>query len=151
MIKINTPSGVVGLVDDADASIVQGYLWHEHRVKSGTYLRGYEKGHRKRGLIYLHRLFCDPPASMEIDHKNRNGLDNRRSNLRIVNRTYNNANRRHVRGCYFEKSTQKWRTEISKNGVCYKLGRFSKLQDAIAAYRLKKSELYPQLFERIVP
>ena len=140
--RIETPSGVSALVDDADASLVQKFRWFEHRAKSKVYLRGY-KGLRRNGLVYLHRVICCPSSGMEIDHINGDGLDNRRSNLREVDRTHNNANRRHVRGCHFEARTGTWRAEISKNGVRYRLGRFPSMQEAHAAYRAKKVELYP--------
>ena len=143
--QIETPSGISALIDDADASLVQKFRWYEHRAKSKVYLRGY-KGSRRNGLVYLHHVICFRSPGMEIDHINGDGLDNRRSNLREVDRTHNNANRKRVRGCHFEGRTGTWRAEISKNGVCYRLGRFPTMQEARAAYRAKKAELYPGFY-----
>jgi hypothetical protein len=143
--QIETPSGISALIDDADASLVQTFRWYEHRAKSKVYLRGY-KGSRRNGLVYLHHVICRRSPGMEIDHINGDGLDNRRSNLREVDRTHNNANRKFVRGCHFEKSTGKWRAEISKNGTRYRLGRFPTMQDARDAYRVKKQALYPGFY-----
>jgi hypothetical protein len=143
--QIETPSGVVALVDDVDASLVREFRWFEHRAKSKVYLRGY-KGLRRNGLVYLHHVIFRRSPGMEIDHINGDGLDNRRANLREVDRTHNNANRRFVRGCHFEESTGLWRAEISKNGIRYRLGRFPTMQEARDAYRVKKVELYPGFY-----
>jgi hypothetical protein len=143
--QIGTPSGVVAVVDDADAALVQEFRWFEHRAKSKIYLRGY-KGPRRNGLVYLHHVICRRSLGLEIDHINGDGLDNRRANLREVDRTHNNANRKCVRGCHFEKRTGMWRAEISKNGVRYRLGRFPTMQDARDAYRTKKTALYPGFY-----
>ena len=143
--RIETPSGVSALIDDADAPLVRKFRWYEHRAKSKVYLRGY-KGSRRNGLVYLHHVICHRSPGMEIDHINGDGLDNRRANLREVDRTHNNANRKRVRGCHYETRTGTWRAEISKNGVRYRLGRFSSLQEAHAAYLAKKAELYPDFY-----
>jgi hypothetical protein len=143
--QIQTPSGVTALVDDLDAALVQKFRWFEHRAKSKVYLRGY-KGLRRNGLVYLHHVICHRSPGMEIDHINGDGLDNRRVNFREVDRTHNNANRRFVRGCHFEKRTGMWRAEISKNGTRYRLGRFPTMHDARDAYRAKKAELYPGFY-----
>jgi len=143
--QIETPSGVSALIDDGDASLVREFRWFEHRAKSKVYLRGY-KGLRRNGLVYLHHVICRRSPGMEIDHINGDGLDNRRANLREVDRTHNNANRKYVRGCHFEKRTGMWRAEISKNGVRYRLGRFPTMQNARDAYRAKKAALYPGFY-----
>jgi hypothetical protein len=48
---------------------------------------------KPRRNLYLHRLLHGEPQGMDIDHINRNGLDNRRANLRVVT-TADNVSRR---------------------------------------------------------
>lgn len=43
--------------------------------------------------VMMHRQIMDTPKGMDTDHINRDKLDNRRANLRIVNRSRNNLNR----------------------------------------------------------
>ena len=45
------------------------------------------------GMIHLHRFIMEPPPDMVVDHKNGNGLDNRKSNLRVCTQAQNNKNK----------------------------------------------------------
>ena len=141
--RIDTPSGISALVDDADAPRVFSFRWYEHRAGSKVCLRGYKGNRRKSRLVYLHHVIFPPSPGMEVDHVNGDGLDNRRTNLLEVDRTHNNANRKSVRGCHIEKCTGMWRAEISKYGTRYRLGRFPSMEEARTAYLAKKAELYP--------
>lgn len=43
--------------------------------------------------MYLHRFILQPPPGLLGDHKNGDGLDNRRENLRVATKGQNNVNR----------------------------------------------------------
>lgn len=62
----------------------------------------YVMGYRKEGTITLHRWIMDSPQNLMIDHINHDTLNNTRENLRIVNGTINQLNRK-VKGVYFDK------------------------------------------------
>jgi hypothetical protein len=137
------------LIDDEDYQIYQQYKWHLHKGINTFYLRGYVPLKRKEGLKYFHRLILNPTDKMEVDHINGNGLDNRRSNLRICTKSQNNANRKTVqsktsgfKGVHFESCTQKWRAEIVCNNIRYRLGRFANKMEAVNAYKQKAVELF---------
>ena len=73
-----------------------------------------------------------------IDHKNRNGLDNRRCNLRICTRTQNTQNTKistrnssGYKGISWCKKNGKWETRLYANKVKHFLGYYSNLNDAI--------------------
>ena len=89
----------------------------------------------------MHRLILCVEKGREVDHLNHNGLDNRRANLRIVNRSGNNLNRRNVRGYYYERSTGRYRAQIEHGKRRLNLGRFDTALEARRAYLLAKGEL----------
>ncbi len=62
----------------------------------------------------MHRLVLDAPSSLNVDHINGNGLDNRRKNLRLANEVQSAANRR--------KTTKK--TSSRYKGVSGREGRW---------------------------
>jgi hypothetical protein len=148
MIEFKIKDQIV-LLDDEDKYLLDNWLWHLHYTTYTTYVRGYPKGERSQGLFYLHRVLVGLDNKSEVDHENGNGLDNRRSNLRIATRSQNNANRRVVqskssryKGVHFESYSGRWRAEIHKDGTHYRLGRYDTQEEAVEAYQRKAQELF---------
>lgn len=117
--------GKFALVDEADFASISEHGWS---IGSG----GYASARINQEQITLHRFLMgnDPE---EIDHRNRNRLDNRRCNLRRATRTDNHANRRVVGSSGFRgvnKSGRKWWAKL-KNKV---LGSFNSPEEAAIAY-----------------
>jgi len=63
----------------------------------------------------MHRLLIGTPKGLETDHRNRNKLDNRRKNLRIVDRSQNslntkirNDNKSGYKGVFWRADRNKW-------------------------------------------
>lgn len=48
---------------------------------------------KDRRNVYLHRFLTNAPAGLEVDHKNGDGLDNTRRNIRVTTGTVNQFNR----------------------------------------------------------
>ena len=93
---INKDKKVVGkaLVSPEDYEKVSKYSWtiyDNSKDKKHMYAQGYVEGR----TIKMHKLIMGKPPSKElvIDHINRNGLDNRRCNLRFATQSANNQNR----------------------------------------------------------
>jgi hypothetical protein len=90
----------------------------------------------------MHRLVMQEPEGFIVDHKNRNGLDNRKANLRLATHSENVWNSRTVcsqcsskyRGVSLNKKTNKWYAAIRYN--CHEafLGSFDNETDAAKAY-----------------
>jgi hypothetical protein len=83
-----------------------------------------------------------PPENLLVDHRNNDGLDNRRENLRLATPSQNSCNSRRdksntysrFRGVSFSKRKQKWFAAIRANGRKLWLGYFNNELDAAKAY-----------------
>ena len=87
----------------------------------------------------MHRLSLDVTPGRFVDHINGDGLDNRRSNLRIATVSQNNSNvgmtrqRTGLRGVY-QRRSGRWGSQISQNGRLIYLGTFDTAVEAALAY-----------------
>lgn len=96
MREIELTRGYKAIVDDADFERVSASKWHvwtNPSSKTQYAVRNVLGPKGKTTTQGLHRFLMSPPAHLEIDHMNGNGLDNRKSNLRIVSRAENMKNR----------------------------------------------------------
>lgn len=88
-IELNSMSGeIIGFakIDLEDVERIQ--QWHWSYV--GKYVKSRTEG--VKGWINLHRLLIDAPDDSLVDHKNGDTLDNRKSNLRLCNKSQNAMN-----------------------------------------------------------
>ncbi len=93
MKKIPLTQGEFSQVDDEDYDALSYYKWHLKRSIYTSYaVRWGGKINGRRVLVRMHRQIIGNHDS-EIDHINRDGLDNRRKNLRLATRQQNMANR----------------------------------------------------------
>ena len=91
---------------------------------------------------YLHHLVAGKPAKgYFVDHVNRDRLDNRKSNLRIVTikqSSYNTAGRKGAKstykGVWFSSQKKKWVSTIVVDGTSKHVGTFSDETEAAKAY-----------------
>jgi hypothetical protein len=131
-------AGRVALVDDADYDLVMAYRWYSHRGnRGGLYAVGAtRRPDGRRAWIRMHILIMGRKG---IDHRNGDGLDNQRSNLRLATGSQNNANQRPTEGhaSRFKgvgRRRQRWRAYIHVQGVFRSLGQFANEEDAARAY-----------------
>jgi len=122
-------------IDDDDFVIISNYTWH---VNSG-YVKTHIRTITGQRTISLHLLLLGKaPEGKEWDHENRDRLDNRRANLRIITHLVNMQNRPKqvnntsgVKGGRFQNG--KWYVEIRVNGEILQIGEFINLEEAIVA------------------
>lgn len=130
------------LYDDADYKIIKKYKWHLHVHEKGKRIYAiahiYKKG--KDTKIYMHRLLMGFPKK-SVDHRNCNGLDNRRCNLRVSTVGQNTSNQRMrsdnksgYKGVWFNSDEQKYCANIQFNYKHISLGAFSSAILAAKAY-----------------
>lgn len=139
------------IVDKELIKYISEHRWHLSRRDGYTYYAKRSSEHDpvtgKQITILMHRVIMEKylQRSLEpnefVDHINSNGLDNRIKNLRVVNRSLNNMNRRkfsekssQFKGVTWEKSSSTWRARIRKNGRLISLGRHKSEVSAAHAY-----------------
>lgn len=108
-----------------------------------------------RRFVMAHRLAYEImtgrpfPAGRDIDHINGLRSDNRWANLRIASRSQNNMNAK-VRednssghkGVSFDRARKQWAAEIRAFGERHHLGRFDRIEDAIAARQRAENKMF---------
>ena len=82
------------LVDDEDYEILNQHKWHNNIGYARTDIKD---GNKWFGKL-MHRLIMNVPIKMEVDHIDRNGLNNQKSNLRIVTHQQNSMNSKKQKG-----------------------------------------------------
>ena len=129
------------LIDEADFERVKEYTWH----KVGKYIRAKVNNI----AIYIHIFIKGDREGFEIDHKNRNRLDNRQDNLRYSTRNQNQWNKDKYKnntsgfkGVSFKKPNNKWVAQIKLNGRLHIAGYFDTAREAAIAYNNKARELH---------
>ena len=102
--------------------------------------KSYYAGNKKYG--YLHRILLNPKQNKVIDHINHDTLDNRRVNLRIVNKSENQFNQKNPKGCYFNKQCKKWLAYITFYKKRIWLGSFNSEEKAHEEYLKAKNKYH---------
>jgi len=97
-------------------------------------------------LAFLYMLDYMP---YQVDHKDRDSLNNCWSNLRVCNQAQNNMNRAPRKtnkygcsGIFFDSSRNQWRAGIGFNKEHIRLGSFDSLDEAIVARKEAEEKFY---------
>jgi hypothetical protein len=127
-----------------DIDIVSEYKWHKNKWGYAEGVKGKTKD-GTRIKIKMHRLLINCPENMEIDHINRDTLDNRRENLRICNRSENGCNtirknKTGFRGITKCHNNDGYFVRIYKDKKYYYYGYYKNIDDAIKARELAEKE-----------
>lgn len=145
MKEIPLSQGRVALVDDEDFDRLRIFKWFAAQVRNSHLcyaVRRLPKG-SKRQQISMHRELVQATSNRFVDHKNGNGLDNRKTNLRICRSGQNVSNSKlwktnhsGYRGVSWKKDRKKWAVEITHNWKQITLGDFTSRHVAALVYDL---------------
>lgn len=133
----------MAIIDAADFHKIDGYIFHAKSLSNIAYAVTQKNGAIN---IKMHNLIMSPPPGMFVDHINWDGLDNRRSNLRICTASENMRNRRifmgssKYRGVYSAKAS--WVASINVGSTRYYLGTFKDERVAAFSYNMAAKHLF---------
>lgn len=142
---ITLTRGHVAVVDDDDFYKFGQMKWGVGSRSDGKsfYARRSEIGAGgKKRCIYLHRAICGDPVGMVVDHRDGDGLNCCKHNLRVCSQLQNVQNRlgatakskSGIRGVSFRRETGKWNAFITINKRHIYLGSFGDKVSAANAY-----------------
>jgi hypothetical protein len=127
--------GAFAIVDQADYEMLRHWNWC--LSSDGYAVRGFNRF----PLCRMHRMLMLPDPGVQVDHVNRNKLDNRRCNLRLATPSQQNCNQacpqrgtsRH-KGVHFYERDRVWIAAIQVRRMRYTVGRFTDESSAARAY-----------------
>lgn len=124
---IKLSNGAESIVSESDFELLSKWKWRKNK-------QGYAVRNTSDKQITIHAQLMGSKPPLEIDHINRNKLDNRRENLRFVTRSQNNLNRNlDPRNKVGHNGISKCKTGSYRVRVSLKeLGRYKTLEEAIA-------------------
>lgn len=145
MRTIPLTQGFRALVDDEDFEELSRFRWHAHRSGRGGYrivaMRNSPTINGRQTKIYMHRQVLDAPPGSEVDHKDRNPLNNQKNNIRITGRRSNAGNRKlngdntsGFKGVHWDRRDRRWRARMWFNGKAKRLGYFDTALDGALVY-----------------
>ena len=153
MIEIPISQGKIALIDEADWDLVSGFKWRAHKgPRDKTYyaIATVRRADGSWTAVKMHRLILgltDP--AIKTDHRDKNGLNNKRGNLRacsnaenLRNRGANSNNTSGFKGVSWDKQNWKWRARIRLNRKLKSLGYYDTPEAAYAAYCAAAKDLH---------
>lgn len=154
VVSIPLTRGQYALVDFGDVQLIARHRWHSQPGGKTFYAAAWVvRPDGSKFHLWMHRVILGLPEEFECDHRDGNGLNNRRENLR---RATTQENRRNVglrrdntsgfKGV--QRQNGKWVPRIAVDGKQRHLGYFSTPEDAHAAYCRAASALHGE-FARV--
>lgn len=140
-------NGKSAFVDDDVYEILSKHNWWCN--SDGYAIRIEYKNGKYHRQIFMHKEILKVERGFQVDHINRNIIDNRRSNLRPATPSQNQINRVALsnntsgfKGVSFDTKAGKWRAYVIKDGNQMNLGFYDLKEDAAKAYNTKAVELF---------
>lgn len=131
MKKIKLTRGKYTIVDDEDFEYLSQFKWQFDGNYAGRSLKG-----RGNGRIRMHNELTIKKPGHVVDHINKDKLDNRKSNLRIVTQSNNmqninlpSNNKSGILNVHFDNIRKKYRAKKRFNNKFYEIGRFDTIEE----------------------
>lgn len=153
MKEIPISNGRLVMVDNEDYERLINRKWQYLAKRDsgiGYAVRTVKINGKKRGIL-MHREILGLPVGREprVDHRDSNGLNNQKGNLRLAtqienarNRIINSSNTSGYKGVCWHKQTKKWIAAIRCEGKRKYLGIFNDRIEAARAYDAAAREFH---------
>ena len=143
MKEIILSQGLVAWVDDGMYRELNQYNWYANKSRNTYYARRHVVGDSDKKITMHHAVMGFPPKGFVSDHRDGNGLNNRRYNLRFVTLRQNRQNLNNLivpkssqfPGVGWVKREQRWRAKIQIGDKYKSLGYFTDELQAFKAYQ----------------
>lgn len=156
MKKIKLSQGSYALVDNKDYERVARFNWHADITPYTTYAARNLTVDGKKTMQYLHRYVLGIKSTkVQVDHRDHNGLNCQRHNLRKATAGQNQASKRKTKlptssrfkGVCWCKQHSMWKAQIDSKGKHYNLGLFKVEKEAAKAYQRAAKNLHKQFYK----
>jgi len=150
------------VIDAEDALRIAPYRWHA-QCRDGIWFAargewvGQGAGASVR-TVWMHRVILDAPPGVGVTHRNGDGLDNRKTNLRLCTRQQRGAKRRRnrnntsgYRGVSYDAHSGRWKGVLRHGGRYLSLGYFATPEEAARAYDAAAREAFGEFAYRNIP
>lgn len=130
--------GKVALVDDNDYPELNKHKWSAHFGRRWYAIRN-QRINGKCNIIYLHRQIMQPTGSIIVDHKDGDGLNCQRYNMRVCSYSDNMRNsscKLNNKGTSMNWCKTKFTSQIHIKGKKIHLGCFNSEVEAAEAYNV---------------
>jgi hypothetical protein len=150
MKELKLTKGYVAIVDDEDFEIVSQWHWSATKCCDKVYARRTQRYGNKKVQVYLHRYLmnihlCD--KTVFCDHKDRDTMNNQKSNLRVCTAAENQRNKTKKRNGMHKymgvsANHKRFSASLSLNGKRVYIGTYDTQEEAAIAYNKKKIEVH---------
>ena len=135
MKEIKLTQGFIAQVDDEDFEYLSCFNWFVDKGKY-TYYAARRISSPRKIKYYMHRVIMKTPNNLQVDHIDRNGLNNQKYNLRNCNNSQNNMNKMTysstgLKGVYHHQGNYMAQITVNKKKIY--LGYYKDINDAIKA------------------
>jgi hypothetical protein len=143
--EVHRPNGYTTLIDESDWIGKTLFLlpWYAAQLPGGKIYVVAKVRNQLTGkllVLRLHREVMNPPADLDVDHREGPGLDNRRQNLRFCNDPQNQQNTAtrggasRFKGVSWNRRKGKWQVAFRCHKQYYFVGYFTDEAEAARAY-----------------
>lgn len=155
MREIQLTQNQVALVDDDMYEELNQFKWFANKMGNTFYAKRMSPTiNGKRHVIHMHHeILGKPPKGLMTDHRDGEGLNNQRKNLRHVTRRQNGQNRKHQKtssqypGVNWIKRDKKWMAKIIIDGKTKYLAQLTDERKAFEAYRQAVNAIGEEVLE----